>query len=284
MTAAAARSDGASSLLEARVAAKPGVVTWYERHERLILGLLSFGGFFILWQAGAAVGIVSTYFFSSPLLILAAAVKFVQTGTFWVDVRVSITELLVGYVVGSALGIVFGLLAGWYRRFNLLINPWLSFVYSLPKIVIVPIMVLWFGLNMRSVIAAVFFGTFLTVLINTLHGVHTVDRRFLEVAASFRASRARIFMTVVLPSTVPFIIAGLRLGVGQAMIGVFVGELFASTSSGLGYFIDNFGDVAEATPMLFGVIVFTLIGVSIIGSLRIVEGRFQQWRPNAQIA
>ncbi|HVA24700.1 MAG TPA: ABC transporter permease [Chloroflexota bacterium] len=278
----AVQTGGSQSLLDVGLASKPAPVRWYLQHERLVLGLISFAGFFALWELGAGVGVVSTYFFSAPILILAAAVKFGQTAIFWTDVRVSLTELLVGYVTGAILGIVAGLVIGWYRRLNLLIDPWLNFFYSLPKIAIIPIMVLWFGLNMRSVIAAVIFGTFLTVLINTLHGVHTVERRFLDVATSFRASRRRVFMTVIVPSTVPFIVAGLRLGVGSAMIGVFVGELFASTSAGLGYFIDNFGDVAEATPMLFGIIVFTLIGASIIGSLRLLERRFQQWRPNAR--
>ncbi|MHB8618104.1 MAG: ABC transporter permease [Chloroflexota bacterium] len=278
----AVHSEARHSLLDVGVAEKPRPVRWYLQHERPILGVVAFAGFFIVWQLGAQAGIFSTFFFSSPALIVAAAVKFGQTAIFWNDVKLSLIELIVGYVSGGALGIVVGLAAGWYRRFNLLIDPWLSFFYSLPKISIIPIMVLWFGLTPRSVIAAVYFGTFLTVLINTLHGVHTVERRFLDVASSFRASRGRLFRTVILPTTVPFIIAGLRLGVGQAMIGVFVGELFASTNAGLGYFIDNFGDVAEATPMLFGIIVFTIMGMILIGSLRILERRFEQWRPNTR--
>lgn len=280
----AALADTPETLLDAGLASKPAPVRWYLSHERIVISLSSFVVFFILWEGLARVGIISTYFFSAPGLIVEAAVKFGQTDTFWTDVRVSLTELVIGYSVGGAAGIIAGLLVGWYRRLNLLVDPWLSFFYSLPKIAIIPIMVLWFGLNMTSVIAAVIFGTFLTVLINTLHGVHTVERRFLDVATSFGASRRRVFLSVVLPTSVPFIIAGLRLGVGSAMIGVFVGELFASTSSGLGYFIDNFGDVAESTPMMFGLVVFTLIGVTLIGLLRIPERRFQEWRPNAQAA
>lgn len=278
----AALADSSEPLLDAGLASKPLPLRWYLQNERLALTVLSFAGFFLLWEVGARVGVVSTYFFSAPGLILEAAVKFGQTETFWKDVQISLTELVIGYVVGAVFGVAAGLIIGWYRRLNLLVDPWLSFFYSLPKIAIIPIMVLWFGLNIRSVIAAVIFGTFLTILINTLHGVHTVERRFLDVATSFGASRRRVFISVILPTTVPFIVAGLRLGVGSALIGVFVGELFASTSAGLGYFIDNFGDVAEATPMMFGLIVFTLIGVSLIGSLRIVERRFQQWRPNAR--
>ena len=278
----AALADSSEPLLDAGLTSKPLPLRWYLQNERLALTVLSFAGFFLLWEVGARVGVVSTYFFSAPGLILEAAVKFGQTETFWKDVQISLTELVIGYVVGAVFGVAAGLIIGWYRRLNLLVDPWLSFFYSLPKIAIIPIMVLWFGLNIRSVIAAVIFGTFLTILINTLHGVHTVERRFLDVATSFGASRRRVFISVILPTTVPFIVAGLRLGVGSALIGVFVGELFASTSAGLGYFIDNFGDVAEATPMMFGLIVFTLIGVSLIGSLRIVERRFQQWRPNAR--
>jgi NitT/TauT family transport system permease protein len=278
----AALAETPETLLDAGLASKPAPVRWYLGHERMVLSLSSFALFFILWEGLARAGIISTYFFSAPGLIVQAAVKFGQTDTFWTDVRVSLTELVVGYTIGGLSGIVAGLLVGWYRRLNLLVDPWLGFFYSLPKIAIIPIMVLWFGLNMTSVIAAVIFGTFLTVLINTLHGVHTVERRFLDVATSFGASRRRVFLSVVLPTTVPFIVSGLRLGVGSALIGVFVGELFASTSSGLGYFIDNFGDVAESTPMMFGLVVFTLIGVTLIGSLRILERRFQEWRPNAQ--
>src|SRR5712692_5389780 len=179
------------SLVNHRVAEKSELERRYVRNERAILGIASFLGFFALWEVLGDLGWIPVIFFSTPSRIVAEASREFQTFEFWNDVRISIVELL----------------AGWYRRLNYLLDPWLNFMYALPRIALLPLIVLWLGLTMWSVVMAVFLGTFFTVVINTLTGVHTVDQRLLEVATSFRASRPRIFRTVVLPGTLPFILA-----------------------------------------------------------------------------
>jgi NitT/TauT family transport system permease protein len=254
------------------------VLRWYFAHERSILGLVSFAGFFVLWELGAALGKVNLLFFSSPSRILVTALDDLQRPRFWRDAQQSLIELVIGYVVAAVLGIVVGLLAGWYPRLNYFLDPWLSFLYALPRIALMPLVVLWVGLTIWSVVVAVFLGVFFTVIINTLQGVRTVDHRLLDVAASFRAGRARVFRTVVLPSTVPFIIGGLRLGVGHALVGVFIGELYAS-NAGIGFMILLAGQREDTDRLLFGVAVFTLVGVALIECLCVLEQRFQKWRP-----
>jgi NitT/TauT family transport system permease protein len=267
--------------LGARVAHQPSFQRWYIANERKILGAGSFILALAAWELGSDSGLLPVLFVSSPSQIIREAADQFQNPTFWSNLRISVIELVIGFAIGSAAGILLGLLAGWYRRLLYFIDPWLSFFYSLPRVALLPLIVLWLGLTIKSVILAVFMGAFFTVTITTISGVRTVDRRLLDVATSFRASQGRIFRTVVLPSTVPFILAGLRLGVGHALVGVFVGELFAANQAGLGYMILTAGQQFEPATLLFGVLIFTTMGLVFIETLRVLEGRFQRWRPRA---
>jgi NitT/TauT family transport system permease protein len=260
----------------------PRPLRWYLSHETVILGIVSFGGFFVLWQIGAQIGAINTYFFSSPISIIQAGVVEVQKARFWNDVRISVIELAIGFCAAAVSGVVVGLLVGWYRRLDFLIDPWLSFIYALPRIALLPIVVIWVGLSLWSVVVAVFLGVFFTMVIGTRQGTRTVDKGLLDVAESFGASRARTFWTVVLPGTVPFILASLRLGVGHALVGVFVGELYA-TNAGIGYMILVAGQAEQPDRLLFGVLIFTTLGVVMIESMRLLERRFQQWRPQVAV-
>lgn len=274
------RSAPEPPLLEAHVSTLPGPARWYLSNERRVLAFVSFGSFFLLWELGAQLGVVNLLFFSSPSRIVADAVVELQRARFWSDARLSLIELVIGYVTAAVLGVIVGVLAGWYRRVNYFLDPWLSFLYALPRIALLPMIVLWFGLTIVSVVAAVFLGVFFTVVIGTLQGVRTVDRRFLEVAQSFGASRLHLFRSVVLPSTVPFILSSLRLGVGHALVGVFIGELYAA-NAGIGFMILLAGQQQQTDRLLFGVVIFTLTGVVLIELLRQLEIRFQRWRPRS---
>jgi NitT/TauT family transport system permease protein len=251
----------------------------YLDNERAILGVASFIGFFVFWEIGAALGWVDLFFFSSPSRILAAGIREVQLPRFWNDVWVSGQELFGGYIAAVLVGIPLGIFCGWYRRINYFFDPWLNFMNSLPRVALLPLIVLWVGLGIWSKVIVVFLGAFFTIVINTLYGVRTVDRRLLDVANSFGANDPRIFRTVVLPGSVPFILAGLRLGVGRALIGVIVGELY-SANAGLGYMIALASQTLQTDRLLFGVILLTLMGVLLVELLRVFEKRFQRWRPS----
>jgi NitT/TauT family transport system permease protein len=266
--------------LDERLARLPGPLRWYMVHETIILGVLSFGGFFVLWQVAAQLGKINTFFFSSPSSIVQAGIAELQKPRFWADVRFSAVELAIGFCAAAVSGIIVGLLVGWYRRLDYLIDPWLSFMYALPRIALLPLIVLWVGLSMWSVVVAIFLGVFFTVVIGTRQGTHTIDKRLLDVAESFGASRARVFWTVVLPGSVPFILASLRLGVGHALVGVFVGELYA-TNAGIGYMILIAGQSEQTDRLLFGVLIFTAAGVAMIEGMHLLERYFQKWRPQA---
>ena len=145
-----------------------------------------------------------------------------------------------------------------------------------------PLIVLWVGIGIWSKVLVVFLGAFFIIVINTLYGVRTVDKRLLDVANSFRASQPRIFTTLVLPGSVPFVLVGLRLGVGRALIGVIVGELYSS-NAGIGYMITIASHTLQTSRLLFGVLLLTFMGVLAVEMLRQVERRFQRWRPGVGV-
>jgi NitT/TauT family transport system permease protein len=265
-------------LMDARVAQLPQPLRWYQANERAILGVGSFVGFFLFWEIGARLGYVDKFFFSSPSAILTTAIREFQNPRLWHDFQVSGTELFVGYIMAVILGIPLGILTGWYRRFNYFIDPWLNFMNALPRVALLPLIVLWLGVGIWSKVAVVFLGAFFTIVLNTLYGIRTVDNRLVDVARSFNASQHRIFKTVVIPGSVPFILAGLRLGVGRALIGVIVGELY-SANAGIGHMIALASQTLQPDRLLFGVILLTGLGVFLVEILRQFEVRFQKWRP-----
>jgi ABC-type nitrate/sulfonate/bicarbonate transport system permease component len=251
-------------------------------NERALLGMLGFFGVLVLWEVGGAAGVIDDAFFSRPSRILAAGTIEVQKPRFWTDVQASMFEFGIGYVLAIVLGIPLGLAAGWFRKLQWALDPWLNFFNSLPRVALLPILVIIFGLGLGSKVAVVFLGAFFSIIIPTLQGVRTVERRFLDVATSFRAPRGMLFTTVVAPSTVPFIVTGMRLGMARALIGVVTGELYAATI-GLGVMIRRASEAREGDRMLFGVLIFTIAGIAGVELIRRFERRFQKWRPSSEV-
>jgi NitT/TauT family transport system permease protein len=258
------------------------LVRWYRRNERMVLGLAGLVAFFGLWQLGSNVGAIDALFFSSPTAVAAAALHEIQVPRFWEDVRYSLTEVTVGFVASIVLAVPLGLAIGWYRRVSFSFDPWLNFLNAIPRPALIPLVVLWVGLGIEMKTVIVFLGGFFSIILPTVEGVRTVDQQLLDVAHSFRASQRRVFTSVVIPATVPYIAAGVRLALGRLLIGVVVAELYAQTQ-GIGVMIERAADVLDSARMLFGVLLFTLMGVLTTELAVRVERRFQRWRPSANV-
>jgi len=246
--------------------------------ERFLLGAVGVIGFLLIWEAAARAGAINVQFFASPTMIAQAGIIEVQTPAFWEDAMVSAWEFFAGFSIAIILGVPIGLMAGWFVKLNYALDPWLNFFNALPRVALLPVLVILFGLGIQSKIAVVFLGAFFSVIIPTVQGVRTVDRRFLDVATSFRASKRLLFTSVVGLATVPFIVTGLRLGMARGLIGVVTGELYAATE-GLGVMIRRASENRQGDRMLFGVLLFTFAGIIGVEIIRAVERRFQKWRP-----
>jgi NitT/TauT family transport system permease protein len=251
--------------------------------ERFLLGATGVVAVLALWEIGSRLGYIDRAFFGRPTGIIEAGMAEVQNERFWHDLWASVSEFGLGYILAIAIGIPVGLAAGWFRRLQYALDPWLNFFNSLPRIALLPVLVIMFGVfGPASKIAVVFLGAFFSIVIPTLQGVRTVDRRFLDVARSFRASQARLFSSVVLPATVPFIITGMRLGIARALIGVVTAELYTQTE-GIGVLIRRATELRQGDRALFGVLLFTISGVVGVELIRRIEARFQKWRPASSL-
>ncbi len=261
---------------------RPAPLRWYRRNERNVLGLAGLVSFFALWQVGSDLGVIDDLFFSSPSAVFLAAIREVQIPRFWRDVQYSLTEVTVGFLASFVLAVPLGLAIGWYRRVSFAADPWLNFLNAIPRPALIPLVVLWVGLGIEMKTVIVFLGGFFSIILPTVEGVRTVDQGLLDVGHSFRASQRRLFTSVVIPATVPFIATGVRLALGRLLIGVVVAELYAQTQ-GIGVMIARAADGLDSARMLFGVLIFTLMGVVTTEIAGRIERRFQRWRPSANL-
>ena len=254
------------------------IVRWYRRNERLVLSVLGVVVFFLLWQIGADRGLVDKFFFSAPTDIAVAGWHEIQNPRFWDDMRVSGWELFVGSLLGVIVSVPLGLVVGWYRRLNYAVDPWLNFANSLPRVALIPLVVLTAGLGIEMKITIVFLGAVFTIMVATVEGVRTVERHLLDVARSFRASQRRIFTSLVIPGTLPFIVSGMRIAVGRVLAGVIIAEFYAQTQ-GIGVMILKAGYAFDSARMMFGILLFTLVGIVLYEAVGYAERYFQAWRP-----
>src|SRR5918996_3067491 len=267
------------TLLDVRVAEASNLYKFYLNQEKKILGTTAVVIFLTVWELmGNILQLVNPMFMSAPSLIWQAAVQLFASGEIWNDLRVSGIEFFWGYVLSVAVGIPFGIAVGWYKRLSYVFDPFINALYSTPRVALLPLVIIWLGIGIISKVGIIFLGAVFPIMINTRDGVKTTPLNLLTAARSFGASEWQIFKSVVLPSTVPFILTGLRLGVGRALIGVMVGELYAATA-GIGFMITVAGATFQTDKVFVGVLVFALTGMLGMELLTRVENRFNKWRP-----
>ena len=266
-------------LLDVRVADASRWYKFYLNQEKKILGTLSVGIFLIIWElTGNVFQWINPMFMSSPSLIFKAAVEMFRSGEIYHDLYVSGIEFLGGYFLAAAVAIPFGILVGWYKRMSYVFDPFINAMNATPRVALLPLVIIWLGIGILSKVGIIFLGAVFSILINTRDGVKTTPLNLLNAARSFGASEWMVFKTVVVPSTIPFILTGLRLAVGRALVGVLVGELYAATA-GIGFMITVAGATFQTDKVFVGVGIFALSGMIGMELLTKIERRFDRWRP-----
>jgi ABC-type nitrate/sulfonate/bicarbonate transport system permease component len=273
-----ATATGDQGLLDIRHAGAPGWRLWYNRNERFALGLLGFVSITFLWQMMVTLGFWKLSFMSSPERIWSAAGAEIVQGRIWGDLSISFQEFALGYFFASVVGIAIGIAGGWYRRVNYIIDPWISAMNATPSVALVPLIILILGIGLWSKVFFVALETFFSVVINTLVGVLSTEGRFLEVSRSFGASKSLQFRSVVLPGSIPFILTGLRIGAGRALVGVVVAELIAA-NAGIGFMITIAGATLNSGRLMLGIVILGVFGVLLGEVMRRIERKFDVWRP-----
>ncbi|TME64214.1 MAG: ABC transporter permease [Chloroflexi bacterium] len=199
------------------------------------------------------------------------------SGTIWPDLSASGVEFGLGFVAALGIGIPLGLAIGMFRRVEYLVSFLLFGIYSTPKAAIAPLIILVAGIGLESKVILVFLLAFFSVIVSTVAGVRSVAERHLDIADSFGASRWLRFRSVILPSTFPFILTGIRIATGRALVGVIVAEELAA-NEGIGHYIELYGAFLNTARVMLGVVLLGVFGVLMGEGVRRIEKRYEVWR------
>jgi ABC-type nitrate/sulfonate/bicarbonate transport system permease component len=253
--------------------------TFYQRHEGVILGgtavLIVVG----IWQAiWSYTNWISPLFFSGPSAISKQFWISLTQGHLLADLAFSGKNFTIGFGLALVTGVILGVIVGWYRRFRLIADPFLNALYAAPRIAMMPLIIIWFGIGMWSKVFIVFLSAFFPILVNTVAGIRNMDRDLLRAARAFCASDWQIFKTLAIPGSVPFILTGVRQGVAVGLIGVVVGEMLGS-SEGIGFMVAYGGQTFQTDTLFVGFIIISFAGIILTVIAERLERHFSRWRP-----
>ena len=246
---------------------------------RWTLRLTSVVVILVAWQVYG--GRINPVLLSDPTAVAAAFVDMIKDGTLPHALASSMEVLGLGFGFGAVAGILLGLAAGRSEALAALLEFPVNALYATPAVALIPVIVLWFGFQVTTKTIVVFLFVVFPVLINTMRGVREVDPDLVEVARSFCSSERRMWADLILPSALPYIVTGLRLAIGRALIGVIVAEYYTSLS-GLGDLISTNASNFQTARMFVPIVVIAVLGVVLTVLLEWAERRLVQWRKAAQ--
>jgi NitT/TauT family transport system permease protein len=214
--------------------------------------------------------------FTTPSAIAQAAVGMIASGELWAYLWPSLVVLAIGLVLASLVGIALGLLLARYWVIDVAFGVYITFLYSIPTVALVPLIVLWAGYETTAKVIILFLFAFFPMAINTYQGVKNVDPRLIEVGRSFRCSERQLWTNIVLPGALPFILTGLRLAVGRGLIGMVLADLYTAVS-GIGYLIARAAGTYQVDKMFVPIVTLGILGVVLTALLRVMEVRLAPW-------
>ncbi|SDS57706.1 ABC transporter permease [Microlunatus soli] len=253
------------------------------RHDRMLrvrdlgLAILTPVLLLIIWELLALVGVLDRRLFTPPSEIVVRAAEMTVSGQILPHVVATVARLASGFVLGAIVGIAVGLLMGLSRPMRAALAPTFTALYALPKIAILPLLLLIFGLTETPKVLSVAISVFFVVQINTLAGIVQIDDRTLEAARAYRATGWKLFRYVLLPAATPSIMTGLRVAAGMAVIVITAVE-FVASDNGLGYLIWNSWQLFQPSTMFVGLITVSLIGAVVTGLIILLERAMVPWR------
>ena len=250
------------------------------RRRELVMSFASPIGLLVAWEIAGRLGYVDVRFFPVPSTIIAVMARMVESGELLEHVLISLQRISLGFLLGGIPAVIIGIVMGISRPVRALVDPLIVATYPIPKSAILPFILLIFGLGEMSKVVMVAIGVFFPVAINATAGVLQIPPIYLDVGKSFKASRWETFRTIALPGALPFIMTGIKLGAGLALILIAVAEMVGA-KSGLGYMIWSAWETFAVAKMYVGLFTIALIGFGISILLREVERVIIRWKTDA---
>jgi ABC-type nitrate/sulfonate/bicarbonate transport system permease component len=256
--------------------------TFWEENERHVLGFGFIALMLAVWEVVPHVFTLSrgmSLFFTPPSQVAATLYDMFASGSIWPDFKFSAVAFSVGLGLSIVAALPLGVIIGRSHTMNAMFDPFITAFNATPRLVFLPIILVWFGIGMWSVVTVVFIGAVFPLLINTYAGVRNADRLLINVVRSFGANEWQINKLVILPNSLPFIIAGLRLAIGRAILGIVVAEFFGGSSKGIGVMMNNAAGKFQSDIVFAGLIIFMSLSLVMVGGVKILEARLSRWRP-----
>src|ERR1700742_430000 len=238
---------------------------------------VSFAGILIVWQAAISLGWIDPVFLPSPIAIVDALWQLTVSGDLWRHLSISLVRIGSGWVIGSALGVVLGIVMGLTSSGRAIGMPLVSAIYPVPKIALLPLLILWLGIGESPKIVTIASGVFFPTVIATLAGVDGAPRNLIRMGQSFNMPMSAIIRKIILPSALPGILAGFRISVSIALILVVSAEMIGA-QYGIGAFLLTAGNLMQSDDLMAGVVILSILGLVIGALLSMLERIFLKWR------
>ena len=247
----------------------------YRPHAHV--SLLVFVAVIVLWELGCRFGFISTIALASPSQALGAIMDLIETGMLWKHVGLSLSRLIAGWTLGTVLGIAAGIMIGLFSLARAGLMPLVSALFPVPKIALLPLFVVWFGIGEGSKVATILFGTFFPTVIATYSGIDNVDRNLIRMGQSFGLSWLSIVRKIIFPGALPSILSGFRISISIAIVLLVAAEMIGA-QYGIGAYILTAGALFALEKLIAGVILLSLIGLAIAWLIGRAEKHFLDWR------
>ena len=248
-----------------------------DKHRRVLLGLLAVAIFVAAWQAVFLVVPFNKLFISKPDLIWQALVDLIASGDLMRDLAISAVPFLYGFSAAVVVGVTLGVVMGWRERVGYALDPIMTIFYASPLVALAPLVIVFFGVGVSGKAIIIFLLAVFPFIFNAQAGVRAVDRLLINVVRSLGGTERDLYRKVIVPSVLPYIVAGARIAVGRGLIGILVGEFFAA-SEGIGYAIARFGDLFALDRMFACILAIMVIAVVLTEGIRWAERAAFPWR------
>lgn len=236
----------------------------------------------MFWHFLATTVINDTTFLVSPIVVVATGYEMLfVNGELYPHLFASSWIFFYGFLLAIVAGVPLGFLMALSQIVRDYVNPWMTTLYTTPRIAFAPVLLLWFGVGGGAKVSIVFLGCVFPILINSYYGMRVVNREYVELARSFRLNSRALFFKILLPASVPFVLAGVRLAIGRGLTGVAIAEWFGATE-GLGYLIFFAGQTLNIPTLFVGVAVFAALGIFGFEVVRRVEAYATPWKTDAR--
>lgn len=242
------------------------------------LGIIGIIFFFLAWEIASRAHILNPFYFPPFSAIVAKGYELFADGSIWEHMRFSLTNFSIGFLISVVLGVVIGVPMGWYKGISKAFDPLLSGIYATPLIALLPLIIMIFGLGPVSKIIMTILAAVFPILINTMVGIANTDNRLITMARSFGAKDSTIFLKVSVPGSLPYIVAGMRVALGRALVYIVVAEQYGA-ATGLGYLSSVAAQRFQMAAMFVPIVIIAALGASLNELLKVLEQRLEKWKP-----